>query len=130
MFRKAMFTCALALTCVLACATDDSDLPEVGAMQETEEFRASYYCAGGEEIYEFTSELVDVRGVGWEDAEPFYCLTRCEGHHDMSRARKTAVHNPSSRTDSWCLSYAAYYCARLDRELESWCWGTREEDDD
>lgn len=137
MFSKAMSTCALAALCgVLACAVEDPELPEVSdsrpgpalAQSDSDEFRVSYECAGGEEIYEFTSDFEDKQAFGWDDDVDFYCLTRCEGHEQMSRARKSSISDPSSRTDSWCLSYAANFCARLDRELESWCWGTREED--
>src|SRR5690606_5803190 len=126
-----LMVCALAsLFCGGACAADDSEMPEVSELAQEpadEQFRASYERAGGEEIYEFTSELGEVGVFEFDDADRFYCLTRCEGHGELSRARQTSIKDPSSRTDSWCLSYAAYYCARLSRELESWCWGTRED---
>lgn len=134
MSSKAMMNCAFAaLFCGFACG-EPPEMPEVGELAQEpaadEEFRVSYSCAGGEEIYEFTSDLK--RGFAFDDDEtdPFYCLTRCEGHDEMSRARKTAIDDPSERTDSWCLSYAAYFCSRLERELESWCWGTREDEDE
>lgn len=109
----AMSTLAL-LFCASACAADDSEMPKVvtfAQAPEAEEFRASYDCA---------SEGLDERN----DAADFYCLTRCEGLDEP-----TAVHEPFACTDSWCLSNAAHHCAQLGRELEAWCWDTREVDD-
>jgi hypothetical protein len=128
------------LGCGLACFAPDPELPEVevaaepepelGEAAADEEFRATYSCPGDVEFYGFTSEWVGPQGFEGDDVDPFYCLTRCEGHYDMSRANKQKVEDPSKRTDSWCLSYAASFCSKLNRELESWCWGIREEDDD
>ena len=141
MSNRTVTKCVLVmLGCAFACVAPDPELPELEVTEEPEQepalgeaeaeaeadhFRASYECAGGEEIYEFTSELVEPQG--FEDEEPFYCLARCENHDQMSRANNTKVKNPSNRTDSWCLAYAAYYCSKLKRELESWCWGMEEE---
>jgi hypothetical protein len=127
------------LGCGLACIASDPELPEVEVAAEpeepelaeadAEEFRASYICPGDVEFYGFTSEWVGPQAFPGDDVEPFYCVTRCEGHYEMSRANKKKIEDPSERTDSWCLTYAALYCSKLNRELESWCWGIRDEDD-
>ncbi|MFO7565526.1 MAG: hypothetical protein R6X02_22985 [Enhygromyxa sp.] len=133
--------CALvALFCSFACFVEDSDLPEIDAADpienfdeaeveaeaeaEADDFRVSWECAGGELNTRFVSRpYIGVRGI---PADPFYCLTLCEGHRQVSRANRESVRDPSRRTDSWCLAHAAYYCSRLRRELEGWCWGMRD----
>ena len=126
--------CALvALLCSFGCDGEDAETLQANVADPTEdqqseadgdEFRVSWECAGGELNYGFVSRpYVGIRGI---PADPFYCLTICEGHRQVSRANREAVRDPSQRTDSWCLAQAAYYCARIRRELDGWCWGTRD----
>jgi hypothetical protein len=131
MVMKNVSMCAfLALVCSFACISED----EANVAEPTEEqaigepdaddFRASWECAGGELITSFTSDYP--RGFLQGRPDPFYCLTQCVGHNQVSRASSEAVRDPSQRTESWCLARAADYCAKVRRELEGWCWGMRD----
>lgn len=141
MSMQTISKCALAaLFCSLACFAEDPELAEADVIEPTEEpalgeadaeeFRVSWDCAGGRLNREFEAEDIQrFPGIGG-DADPFYCLTRCDGHNRISQANSDEIDNPSEQTDSWCLAHAAFYCARLDRELDGWCWGMPYEDED